>query len=98
METLYCPYCDFETLHTRGLCTGCIRKEENRRAGVLWLICGVPVLTWGLLGFAIPDMSFGIQMVGGARNLLISGCTIVVGLILTGRGALMVIRGTPAPS
>ncbi len=60
LQRAFCDVCDGTFTIAKGQCTGCIRREENRNQGVVYVIFGVPL---GLIG-ALGLIMFGVGMLG----------------------------------
>lgn len=87
LERAHCDTCQGTFTIVKGLCTGCIRREENRKQGVLYVGVGATVAFLGGTGLSM----FGLSLVGIA--CLFTG---FIGLGILARGARAVIFGRNA--
>jgi hypothetical protein len=89
LERAYCEVCDATFTVAKGRCTGCIRREENRKQGVVYLVFGGGILALVALAHAVGVLpGFGIFT-------LITGC---IGLSIAAKGLQAVVSGRSAES
>jgi hypothetical protein len=83
----YCEVCDGTYTVAMGRCTGCIRREGNRKQGIVYLAVGGGILALVALAGAI-----GVLPGFGIFSLITGG----IGLSIAGKGLEAVVSGRNA--
>lgn len=89
LERAFCEACDGTYTVAKGRCTGCIRREDNRKQGFVYLAFG-----GGILALVVLAHLVGVFPGFGIFTLITGG----IGLSIAGKGLEAIVSGRNAES